>query len=72
MNINKLAADAKAQGYEIAVDKTGRQYAYTIISTNCPDNPHIHTDRRGLELFLQDGIDAYLHYCEMAGVEPFS
>lgn len=71
MNINGLIKTAERQGYEITVDKSGRQYAYTIHDTKCPINKDIHIDRRGLELFLLEGVDEYLDYCWSADIEPF-
>lgn len=72
MNISRLLARAEAQGYEITIDKTGPQWAYTIHDTNFATNKDIHTDRRGLELFLLAGPGEYAYYCEAADEEPFT
>lgn len=66
-----MIAEAERQGYRVEVDKTGRQYAFTIRDMQHELNPVIETDRRGAEAFLLGGIDDYLYYCEMAGIEPF-
>lgn len=71
MNINRLIRTAAAKGYEVTVDRDGRQYAYTIHDANIEVNKDIHTDRHGLELFILYGPDAYLAYCENAGIEAF-
>lgn len=70
MNIKQIKETAEKKGYEVLVDTAGPQYVYTITNFNFPNNPPIKTDRRGAELFFTD-IDDYLHYCEMAGIEPF-
>lgn len=71
MNITRLIAEAKRKGYEVTADVTGRQYSFTIRDAVRAVNPDIHTDRRGLELFVLDGPDAYLEYCESAGIDAF-
>ena len=72
MNLNRLLAMAERQGYEITIDKSGQQWAYTIHDPNIETNPDIHTDRRGLEIFLQEGPGEYAYYCEYADEEPFT
>ena len=71
MNLKKIEAEARRQGYVVEIDKSGIQYTFTIRDANNEINPIIKTDRHGLELFVLDGFDRYLHYCESAGVEPF-
>ena len=70
MNIKQIKEAAEKRGYEVLIDTAGPQYVYTITNLIFPGNPPIKTDRRGAELLLTD-IDAYLHYCEMAGIDPF-
>ena len=71
IGLTALRRRGKELGFDVRIDKKQAPYTYYIKDKQLDINPVIKTDREGAAAFLLNGIDAYLHHCEMLDIEPF-